>query len=482
MPGFFRTNDKKALLIGWLALSRLRHYKKNVALWMAAADFTKWALPIFLCSIFCLCFNLTFAQSPSQTNSKFKIITSSDGKVSLIIPAGAMKEQSSPVKLMGEGSSSNQITLSSLKKESYQSISSSNKPVLAAVKCRPSGLVFLKPVVLVYTLDKAQVPGTKVELALYDQKKRRLIPQNQTAFVEKDSYTVKFSIRHFSTYVVLKDLVSQGAPIGAGVKIPLPDMLTGSFSHSVLLTIPPGRKGMQPAIALNYRSSNPNSWTGVGFSLNPGYITRSTRLGPANYNDDDTFYFITDGGTTELVRLIDSLYQAKIESGFAKFFKESDDSWRILGKDGSVLKLGQTTESKETSSSGSFSWYLTKVIDNNGNYVSYTYIKELAKTYLSRIDYTGNELTGTSFTNSVEFFTESRDDISSSYISTSKVTTAKRLNRIEAKVDGELVWVYKLDYGLSPDTNRSLIKSITQLDAKEEKSFPAQRFEYQAAK
>ncbi|MFA4889978.1 MAG: SpvB/TcaC N-terminal domain-containing protein [Candidatus Omnitrophota bacterium] len=455
MPRFFRTNAKKVLLIGWLALS------------------------------FCLCFNLSFAaQSPSsfQTNSKFKIITSSDGKVKLFIPAGAIKEQSSPVKLMGVDSSSNQITLVSLKKESYQSVASANKPVLAVVECRPSGLIFLKPAVLIYTLDKAQVPGTKVELALYDQKRKRLIPQKQTAFVEKDSYTVKFAIRHFSAYVVLKDLVSQGAPIGAGVKIPLPDMLTGSFSHSIPLTIPPGRKGMQPAIALNYRSSNPNSWTGVGFSLNPGYITRSTRLGPANYNDDDTFYFITDSGTTELVRLIDSLYQAKIESGFAKFFKESDDSWRILGKDGSVLKFGQTAESKETSSSGSFSWYLTKVIDNNGNYVSYTYIKEQAKTYLSRIDYTANELTGTSSTNSVEFFTESRDDISSSYISTSKVTTAKRLNRIEIKVDGELVWVYRLEYGLSPDTNRSLIKSITQLDAKEEKSFPAQSFEYQAAK
>jgi hypothetical protein len=286
---------------------------------------------------------------------------------------------------------------------------------------------------------------------------------------------------HFSTYAALKNLTPQGPPIGLGVKVPLPDMLTGAFSSAIPLTVPPGRKGMQPALALVYRSSNSNSWTGLGFSLNTGYIVRSTRLGPPSYIDtQDTFYFITDAGTTELVNLIDNLYQAKVESAFTKFYKEADDSWRVVGKDGSVLRFGQTSEAKEVSNSGTFAWFLTKATDTNGNYIEYDYVNDQGKPYLSRIDYTGNEM-GVSPTNSVEFFLESRDDAFSSYISTSKIVTAKRLKEIQVKVNSELVWRYELTYNYSPDTNRSLLKSVTQYGA-DDKSLPTQNLSYQAAK
>ena len=276
-------------------------------------------------------------------------------------------------------------------------------------------------------------------------------------------------------------MTPQNIPIGVGVKIPLPDLLTGAFSHSIPLSVPPGRKGIQPALSLSYHSSSSNSWVGLGFSLNPGYIVRSTRLGPPTYNDtQDTFYFITDAGTTELVNLIDNLYQAKVESGFTKFYKETDDSWRVVGKDGSILRFGQASDSREISTSGTFAWYLTRVTDTNGNYIEYSYTKDQGKSYLSRIDYTGSE-TGVSPANSVEFTLETRDDITSSYISTSKIATARRLKEIQVKQNSDLVWRYVLEYNYSPDTNRSLLKTITQYGS-DGKSLPAQSLKYQAAK
>lgn len=396
------------------------------------------------------------------------VVVSPDGKVKLTIPNGAL---ASPARIRIINISNSALENSAPQKES----------LLTAVECKPYGLVFDLPATVTYTLPKAEVPGTSIELGYYDAAQDKIIPTGQVSTVETDSYTINFSVMHFSTYAALKNLVSSGAPIGAGVQIPLPDMFTGSFGHAIPITVSPGRKGMQPSLALSYRSSNPNSWVGLGYSLNPGYIVRSTRLGPPSYNDtQDTFYFVTDAGTTELVHLTDNLYQAKIESSFAKFFKETDDSWKVLGKDGSILRLGQNSNAKEISTSGTFSWYITKAIDTNKNYIEYSYTKDQGKCYLSRIDYTGNEA-GFSPTNSVEFILESRDDVPSSYISSSKIATAKRLKEIQVKVRSDLVWKYVLEYGYSLDTNRSLIKSVTQYGA-DGKELPKQKLTYQQSR
>jgi len=394
-------------------------------------------------------------------------VYSPDGKVKVVIPPGALTQPT-------------RVRILNIDDNALQSATPGNKSLLSAVECKPYGLVFSKPVAIIYTLNHAEVPGTPVELGFYDSVQKKIISTGQTSTVPTDGYTLSFSIMHFSTYAALKSLTPQSAPIGSGVKIPLPDMFTGTFSHTIPLSVPAGRKGIQPALGLAYRSSNPNSWVGMGFSLNPGYIVRSTRLGPPTYTDNDTFYFITDAGTTELVHLIDNLYQAKIESGFTKFFKESTDSWKVVGKDGSILKLGQEAAAKETSTQGTFSWYLTKAQDTNGNYIDYHYTQDQGKAYLSRIDYTGNE-TGVSPTNSVEFFLESRNDIPSSYISGSRAATAKRLKEIVVKVNYDLAWRYVLEYAYSADTNRSLLKSVKQ-SGSDAKSLPVQTFSYQKAK
>lgn len=395
-------------------------------------------------------------------------VVSADGKVKLVVPKGALK-------------TSKDISISTVAAGSLQNSIPAGTSILSLVECKPSGLVFLKPVTITYTLQQQEVPGTPVQLGLYDTVQKRIIPTGQVSIVSADGYSVSYSVTHFSTYAALKSLVSDGAPIGGGVKIPLPDMLTGSFSHSFPVAVSPGRKGVQPSLALTYRSSNPNSWVGMGFSLNPGYIVRSTRLGPPSYDDTkDTFYFVTDGGTIELVHLIDNLYQAKIESSFTKFYKESDDSWRAVAKDGSIIRFGQTADSKETSPQGTYSWYLTKAVDTNGNFVEYDYSKDQGKVYLTLISYTGNESLSTSATNTVEFVLEPKDDIFSSYISGAKIVTAKRLKELRVKVNSDLVWRYVLEYGYSPDTNRSLLKSITQYGS-DSKNAPIQRFDYQTS-
>lgn len=402
------------------------------------------------------------AEKSQKEKTSGKEVVSNDNKAALIIPDNA----------------SLPISIAAADISKLAAAVPKGAKLLAAAECSPDGTKFEKPVELKFTLPQAEIPGTELELALLDKASGIFELLNQKSGVEADGYTVRFKVEHFSTYAVLKTFTSSGEPIGGGVKIPVPDAFTGAFSHAVSLTVPPGRKGMQPNLALVYRSGNANSWAGMGFELNPGYIVRSTSKGPATYNDQqDTFYYITDSGTIELVWLTDNVYQAKIEASFTKFYKQSDDSWQALGKDGSVLKFGQTADSRETGSGGSYAWYVTRALDTNSNYIDYTYIKDQGKCYLSRIDYTGN-LNGTAATNVIEFSTESRNDTNSSYRSGAKIVQAKRINSITMKVSNQLVWEYQLAYEYSPDTSRSLLKSVTQKGS-DGTAFPAQVFSYQ---
>jgi len=392
-------------------------------------------------------------------------VFSQDGKARLTIPPGALSEPAS-------------IEIVSRETEGFSGAVSGDAVLLNVVECKPYGLTFQQPVTLIYSMDSPEVPGTPVQLGLYDGAQGVMVPTGQTSTVSEDGYSVAFSIDHFSIYGALKNLIPSAAPIGGGVRIPLPDMFTGSFSYGFPIAVPPGRKGVQPALSLSYRSSNGNSWVGVGFSLNPGYIVRSTRLGPPAYDDpQDTFYLITDAGTTELVLLVDNLYQAKIESSFTRFYKEPDDSWRVINKDGSVLRFGQTGEAREAAAEGTFAWYLTRATDTNGNYIAYSYSRDQGKSYLGRVDYTGND-NGLSPTHSVEFILESRSDASLSYISGAKIVTARRLKEILVKIQNDPVWRYVLDYDASPKTGRSLVSAVTRYTPQGE-PWPVQRFYYQ---
>ena len=395
-------------------------------------------------------------------------VFSPDQKVKLEIPSGAVSE-TTPINILP------------LSSEDLDNITPADHVLLSIAEFKPYYFVFNIPVKLTYILSEAQVPGTVLQLGLYDPFSGEIIPTGQYSVVGADGYTIIFCLDHFSTYGALKSMVSQGAPIGSGVDIPLPDMFTGAFSHSIPITVSPGRKKMQPNLQLFYRSSNPNSWLGMGFSMNPGYIIRSTRLGVPSYNDtEDSYYYINDAGSTELVHLVDNLYQAKIESGFTKFYKEADDTWRVIQKDGMNLIFGQSANSKETAEQGTFSWYVTRVTDTNGNFVQYNYTKDRGKAYLDYIDYTGNDQVSISAPNRVEFTLEDRSDSISSYISGSEITTAKRLAEIKVKQNNELVWRYEIEYDYSPDTDRSLIKSVTQYSS-DGSAFPTQTFEYQSA-
>jgi len=250
----------------------------------------------------------------------------------------------------------------------------------------------------------------------------------------------------------------------------------------VPIAVPPGRKGMQPALGLAYSSSARNSWLGVGWSLDLGYIERSTKRGVPAYNSSDTYSFMFQGVTSELVQIPDGTYRAKDEGAFLRFERLGISGWEVRDTSGTRYLFGGTPASEHTNTRGTFRWCLRKVLDTNGNFLTISYVKDQNQTYPSRIDYTGHETGGLQDlapANYVEFITESRPDSEVSQRSGDAVTTALRLKEIAAYAQGQLARKHLFAYAQSRRSGRSLLQSITQLGTDGVTGLPPTTFTYQ---
>lgn len=240
-----------------------------------------------------------------------------------------------------------------------------------------------------------------------------------------------------SSFTVLGQEVSEGASrlstAAAALSGLLADPLSGAAITRIPIVVPPGRQGLQPDLALHYRSGGGNGWAGVGWDLHLSYIQRSTKQGKPAYNNTDTFIVNVPGArlnldNVELVKISDTEYRARIESAFARFVFNGT-SWEATQKDGTRYLFGSDT-GRATNAFGTFRWYLDKVVDTNGNTMTLAYAQDQEERYLSRIAYTGNEQIGDAPKYSVDFITEARPDAASSYVSGARVVTAKRLAQI----------------------------------------------------
>ncbi|MBI5098912.1 MAG: VCBS repeat-containing protein [Nitrospirae bacterium] len=280
----------------------------------------------------------------------------------------------------------------------------------------------------------------------------------------------------------------------------------GAAVTSIPIIVPPGRKGVQPNISLNYSSSAGNGWLGVGWVLDMGSIQRSTKKGLDYYNtdnnDDNDYIAMGNGSTFELVSRAGNwgagFYGAKIEGAFAKYQKISDTAgWIVTTKDGTKYYYGESESSRQDSYDANnqyrvFKWCLDRVEDTNGNYMTITYGKNQGEVYLDKIEYTGNSKTGLTPSNYVKFYLETRTDTPPMYTTNASVITASRLKTIDIFTGGQYpggnrARKYELEYdadlnapGLqySYNTKRSILGRITQYGSDGSTSLPEITFSF----
>ncbi len=249
---------------------------------------------------------------------------------------------------------------------------------------------------------------------------------------------------------------------------------TGAASYGIPIAVPPGRNGMQPNISLSYNSYAGNGLVGVGWDIDMGFIQRSTKYG-VDYSGDDFMV-----GSKDLVsRSSDwgsNYYGAKIEGSFTKYYKNPAGGWVAITKSGKKFYYGTQYNSRQVFNGGQdiFKWFLDKVLDKNGNYMTITYTRNNNQIYPSEIKYTAKG--GLAATKSVIFNLESRDDVQVSYETKYRVTTLKRLKSIEVRSGTQTVRKYNLTYQYNTINGRSQLQSVQMEGTSSSYTLPATEF------
>jgi len=257
------------------------------------------------------------------------------------------------------------------------------------------------------------------------------------------------------------------------------DLTTGAATMSVPITVPPGRKNMQPKLAISYSSNNSNGICGMGWAIPSNLIQRSTKTGNPRYDSTDTFVFMSSGANAELVSIGEGEYKAKIEGAFMKYLYDTSlNTWTVYDKAGTKYTFGASSLSRQEKNVLTFAWFLDRIEDVYGNFLTYIYDKPAdGQVYLKEIHYTGGPSLDAD--KKVVFnYTDDRTDKLYSNRAGWSISTSRLLSSIYVYHQDNIVWRYELAYEASEDTSRNLMQSITVYN-KHGESLPPKTFTYQ---
>ncbi len=278
------------------------------------------------------------------------------------------------------------------------------------------------------------------------------------------------------------------------------DPFTGRFGYTVPLDLAPARHDSTPNLELIYNSANPNSWCGVGWDLDLGYIERETKYGiPVQwsgghsvlaYDDTKGFLFSFKNKMSDLAQISSGVYRAQIESDFLQFqFNTSANEWIVTDKSGNQYYFGSASGSRMTNpksawasgETGTFRWALDTIITATGDKATISYTTAGGRLYPHIYSYNGSTGgSGVSPLATVQFYltTTNRTDTTISCRAAFAVTNQYLLSAITHSVNSQVIWSNKLNYTTSPSTMRSLLTSITHYGSDLSSTLPPLTFGY----
>lgn len=317
---------------------------------------------------------------------------------------------------------------------------------------------------------------------------------------------------------------AEGSVEGMGESF-APILSSGTATFSVPIALPPGRAGVQPSLALSYASTGGNSCVGIGWNLSAPFIARQTDRGLPRYIDDDRWHgdedrFLYNGGQ-ELIPVDDEdiaavddsghnygatavpaevtgwqQYRARVEGGFMRFFRSPDSRrWVVQSKDGTRFDFGVVTDADAAMAADSvhalqselsdgrgavYRWMLTRMSDAHGSTVYYVYDEDQGQRYLRDVYYLspsaclgegasvaavrGCDEPLSRYGVRVALAYENRADVFTSYVTTWRVATARRLSTITvtaaADAVGERFLVRRYHLSYDPSSYHSLLSSV----------------------
>ncbi len=263
---------------------------------------------------------------------------------------------------------------------------------------------------------------------------------------------------------------------------------TGALSFSIPIKVPPGQGGLQPELSLTYNSnSRQKNWLGVGWSLDMGFIQRSSKK-PIKFNYEDSFAY---NGTVDLVKMPgffnqQDYYSARVEGEFSKFQYNGENSgWVVHKADGEKYYYGTNPASQIEfprdfwSSNAVYKWLLDKIEDANGNTITITYTNDYinnGERYLEQISYAPSG-------SRIDFITESRTQSSNDtypvFNNYKEFNYAELLKEIRVYGSGAQAYKYLFNYE-EGHYGRSMLTNVKEYGSDFVNTvFPETRFEYE---
>lgn len=412
-------------------------------------------------------------------------------------------------------------------------------PDAHAFEFGPHGQQFKKPVDIIVPYDPALLPpgytSDDVHTYYFDtevQRWRRLARLS----VDGEQRTVRSASDHFTTMIDAVVIAPEhpqvrqfdpnalsgikAADPGAGIRLIDPPSAgsRGDAAVSYSFDLPPGRRGLAPALALSYSSSRGNGWVGLGWDLPVNAIAVDTRFGAARYDCNvETETYGLDGEQltpiahrgpvkqrTDDTTVVDGetvkIFHTRVEGGFRRIIRHGASTqtywWEVIDKAGTRSFFGGTPESGgpiagatlRSNRGDIFQWSLVEVRDLHGNAMRYehesvTSVGFAAGTvpgvtlYPRTIKYTLEPGAQTA-PYEVVFLREGRPDVQIDGRGGFKHVTAERLRRVEVRFQGGLVRAWDLAY-TEGAFHKSLLASIQLVGASDQPlAGGAHRFEY----
>ena len=237
----------------------------------------------------------------------------------------------------------------------------------------------------------------------------------------------------------------------------------GSAIYNIPVVIPPGTNGLVPSISLEYNSAIESMYgdLGTGWRLNGlSAITRTHKtivhdgvVEGIKMDSDDSFLLddsrlILTSGT---YGSHGSIYHTEMEtfSQVTSYGNNQGPEWFLVEtKDGKKCYYGDSQDSKVflPGYSGVYQWLISKIEDNQGNYIEYKYKSNFNDVYIDEIKYTGNNKTNLIPYNLIKFYYGRRSDDNTLFILGKEVKKELLLTEIRVKSEGKMTHKYKLDY------------------------------------
>jgi RHS repeat-associated protein len=280
-----------------------------------------------------------------------------------------------------------------------------------AFRFGPHGMTFKKPVRIALPYDGGLLPAGQsrndVRTFYYSEALHRW---EQVGLIAQNDGEMAAATEHFTDFInatipmpehpgtqslnptSLKDMKLGDPASGIAQIEPPAGSSTGAAHVRFPIELPPGRRGIQPELALAYSSEATNGWLGVGWSLDVPSVEVDTRFGAPKYSSDGRSEQYVLGGE-QLVRMVDQngadarppgapagtdvYFRRRVEGRFDWIARTGTSpqtfAWKVTDKNGVVYTYGAGAGRLASPSGNIFRWHLESVTDPFGNTMTYEY-------------------------------------------------------------------------------------------------------------